>query len=187
LKDYRSDVFTLERTASPHALSKAGNPCGCGKPKSKYSQRCDECVQREMEECKAQAAAEKSSGLSLLSKRVKGIFAATTIGTGLYKRFKRVFRWFRKPPEVMQAVTALETIRSMFNSSDPFTANASDHLFAAVRATIVRDSDRTIHSLSADGWQPTDLALLLLTKASSRALSSGHIPRRTWVGKATGI
>jgi len=74
----------------------------------------------------------------------------------------------------MQAITALETIRSMFNSSDPFTANARDHVFATVRATIVRDADRTIHSLSADGWQPTDLALLLLTRASSLALSSGH-------------
>ena len=62
----------------------------------------------------------------------------------------------------------------MFNSSDPFTANARDHVFATVRATIVRDADRTIHSLSADGWQPTDLALLLLTRASSLALSSGH-------------
>lgn len=86
--------------------------------------------------------------------------------------------WFRRrsqtPPEVDATVDALGAVRSAFVETDPFVANAIDRSFAMARAEAVDQPDLTVHSISVDKWKPRDLAFLLLSKVSSRALSTGQ-------------
>jgi hypothetical protein len=86
-------------------------------------------------------------------------------------------RWLtrlRKPKEVKETLAALETIRGRFDTSDVYREGAITPAFATVRNTVESDPNRAVHSITHDGWKPTDLALSAVIEGS---LSGGIVGR----------
>jgi hypothetical protein len=91
-------------------------------------------------------------------------------------------RWLanlRNPKEVKETLAALEKIRGQFDTSDVLLEGPVAAAFSTVRNTIESDPKGIVHWIRQESWKPADLVLLLLSKAASRAASSGryHIYR----------
>lgn len=124
----------------------------------------------------------------ILSALIGGVgTAAVMLGLGAYfKKSPKLppeisrFLWmFKNPREVRDSLNALTSLRPKFESEGLWGSLATNNIFIDVRSMIVREKEKTVYSVSVNKWNPSDLALLLISKSSSNALLCGryHIYR----------
>lgn len=109
-------------------------------------------------------------------------------GEAIKKFFGKLLGKFQKSREVTESLDALTSLRPKFESDGIYDSLAANKIFTEVRSIIVREKENTVHSISVDKWNPSDLALLLISKSSGNALSCGqyHIYRGTLSGEGQG-
>lgn len=92
-----------------------------------------------------------------------------------------VFEKIFPPKEVKDALSAVKSLEGMFVVEDVISAQAPVIVLNDVRQTIRQRHADTVASIREQGWNPRDLALLLISKRAFAHAASGahHVYRAT--------